>query len=590
MHRWLSFCLAACLLLAGAVHGAPPALNLSQGERQILRDAAYLRTAERLEFTEAVQRGFGTFSRDQVNQGVSTDYHWLHFSVDNPVEQPRKWVLRGETTYLDNLVIYHRDDPQSDFAVTHLSDRAPFHSRVLDYRTLSFPHETAGGGSTEIYLLAYHDEPDSISLRFSLHSTTDFYQLMAEENLLMGAFYGAVLLMTVLALLVGVLLNRSTALNYAAFLVSTLLLWLMLNGYGYQYLWPDNVYWHNEGFHLVFLLFVCSALEFSRRFLRLKQIAPRWNLAFVLIQGVAVFAALFRLAGYYEPVLHVAFFLMSLPGLLIPIASWIAYRRGLDFALWSCAAWLFYAFGLQAAIISAYSTHLQWGMDALFFTQAGGLVECLCLMVAMAKSLVAIESDRRVAHALAHEDPLTGLGNRRQLQVAFEALASEAGKGDRACYLVMIDVDHFKAVNDNFGHDAGDSVLEQVGQLLRRVIRKGDLAVRYGGEEFALLVRTDSAATALQIAERIRKDFAAQPTSYGEQQIYHTLCCGIAEVASQRVQLSVREMMQRADAALYQAKAAGRNQSQLYDGANVSLSPASSEAHSQFSPDPEILA
>jgi predicted signal transduction protein with EAL and GGDEF domain len=97
-----------------------------------------------------------------------------------------------------------------------------------------------------------------------------------------------------------------------------------------------------------------------------------------------------------------------------------------------------------------------------------------------------------------------------------------------------------------------------------------------------------SAAAALQIAERIRRDFAAHPTPYDDELIVHTLCCGVAEVFSARVQLSAREMMQHADAALYQAKATGRNQSHLYDPAKgVVFRRIAAAGHPDHTPTPE---
>jgi hypothetical protein len=118
--------LIACLLFAGIACAAPPAIDLSAADGQIIEDAHYLWLAESLSLDEVRKREFQPFSREQVNQGVSRDRHWLHFVVHNPTDQPREWILRGETTYLDNLVVFHRDDPQRDFTETQLSDREPF--------------------------------------------------------------------------------------------------------------------------------------------------------------------------------------------------------------------------------------------------------------------------------------------------------------------------------------------------------------------------------------------------------------------------------------------------------------------------------
>lgn len=566
------------MLPAAMVWARPVHFDIASAPYQLVSEAEYLQLSEARRFDEIQKLDFMSFGHNEVNQGITADYFWLHFFVDNSSDAAEEWVLRSDTSYLDDLTVYFRTSPDADFQKVELSDREPFPSRTLEYRTLSLLLKTPASGTTEIYLLAHQRDADSISLKFTLHSLENFVELLQREGVLMGIFYGALLLMTVLAVLVGLFIKQPNALRYARFLVSTILMWLMLNGYGFQYVWPEGVYWHNQGFHLSFLFFVYCALGFSKDFLRLDELAPRWYAVFGAVQIIAAIGAALRLVGFYEPVLNIAFFLMSFVSFLIVPASWIAWRRGLDYALWSFIAWIFYSVGLQAALASAYTTKLDWGMDALFLTQAGSLLETLFLMVAMAKWLVAMESDRKQAHALAHEDELTRLGNRRRLQAAFQELAESSALDRETVYLIMIDVDRFKQVNDRYGHDAGDCVLRHLGALLRNSCRQGDLAVRYGGEEFALLIRTAEAESALQIAERIRRQFAENPTAYGDDLIEHSLCCGIAEVASAQTHLNAQQMMQRADAALYQAKEAGRNQSSLYrpglEGARPAVEPA----------------
>lgn len=150
-------------------------------------------------------------------------------------------------------------------------------------------------------------------------------------------------------------------------------------------------------------------------------------------------------------------------------------------------------------------------------------------------------------------DALTGVGNRRFLD---DRLAAESERGRRygtALALFMLDIDHFKRVNDTFGHEAGDRVLEETGALLRRHLRQSDCAARLGGEEFVVLMPGSSLADATAVAERLRAELAAQirsdPSSI-------TASFG---VASLRADESGSDLLARADAALYRAKNAGRN-------------------------------
>lgn len=551
------FALAFLLCLA-----LPAAGQWVVGEGPLLPHMEYFATDRPLTLAQVAEADFQPLTRAGLNQGVNRRHHWLRFAVDNPGAHPQAWVLRSATSYLDNLEVYTLERGRTTH--THLTDRAPFASRPVDYRTLSYAHTTPAGTTTQVYLKAYYHKADSVTLRFEVTSAADFERRQRLEHLGFGLFYGALATLIVMALFFALLLRQRNAINYALFLIFTALMWLMLNGLGFQYLWPGAVYWHNEGIHLVFLGFAFFALRFSRQFLQLRRLAPRFHRLFQGLQWLIAAGVLLRLLGWYRPVLEIAYLSLVLLALLIPLASALVWRRGLDYGLWSLLAWLFYSTGLIVSVVSAYTNLLPWGMSPLVFLQVGSLLETLFLMVGMAKWLVHMERERQRALAQAHEDPLTGLGNRRRLQQAFAECPGRAGP----LFLIMIDLDHFKEINDSYGHDAGDAVLRDVGELLRRFCRKDDIAIRYGGEEFAVMLAADSLAEASQLAERLRRYFAEHPTEYQGERIHHTLCCGLVEIDPGQRPEQVRELMRRADAALYQAKAQGRNQSHIFQPAS----------------------
>ena len=165
-----------------------------------------------------------------------------------------------------------------------------------------------------------------------------------------------------------------------------------------------------------------------------------------------------------------------------------------------------------------------------------------------------VESHRR-AEARASTDVLTGLPNRRYFE-EFCALLGGRRRVDDAIGILMVDIDHFKRVNDRFGHDAGDDVLRAVGGAIAGAVREGDVPARFGGEEFAILLRNPSGRVAIDVAERIRSAVAALelPTP-GPTDV--RVSVGAA------VQLGPDEpvagLLARADRALYRAKRAGRD-------------------------------
>ncbi|MCP8899584.1 diguanylate cyclase [Gilvimarinus xylanilyticus] len=555
----MTFALAALLLDAGYALSAPPLQHDAS-----LPPARYLLADQRLSLEQAMaSSNWLPLTAKRANQGLSRRDHWVHFTFDNSTDQPQTRFLVSQTSYLDTVNVFYQDANGTPQAL-HLSDRQPFSERPVEYRTLTAPLTFAPHTNTDVYLQAYNQKTDSVTLGFQLLTPQQFNAIQQRDYAAMGAFYGALGILIIISLVFAVMLRQINALYYALFLLSSAVMWLPLNGLGYQWLWPNAVYWHNEGIHLSYLGFVFFALQFSKSFLQLRRFSSALLRIFQILQFFALASIALRLAGFYEPVLYLSFILLILLALVIPLASALVWRQGLGYALWSLLAWLLYAAGLISSIISATTSWLPWGMTPLLLAQSASMLETIFLMIGMATWLVNLELERQKALALANEDPLTELGNRRLLQTAFEHYSNTFSRDTRPAFLIMIDLDYFKIINDTYGHDAGDQVLREVGQLLKRNCREEDVVTRFGGEEFAILLRAADQERALSIAERIRHEFSTNPTHYAGQDIAHTLCCGIAEVLNTQWQPSVQEMMRHADEALYQAKAAGRNQNHLY--------------------------
>jgi diguanylate cyclase (GGDEF)-like protein/PAS domain S-box-containing protein len=168
-----------------------------------------------------------------------------------------------------------------------------------------------------------------------------------------------------------------------------------------------------------------------------------------------------------------------------------------------------------------------------------------------------IEQLKEELREQAIRDPLTGMYNRRYLD---ETLGQEIARASRArspISFVMIDIDHFKQVNDAFGHDAGDQVLRKLAGLLLGQTRPGDIVCRYGGEEILVVIPNTSAEVAFQITERWRLSFTETPLPLDLGPTKITISCGISEFPKHGT--SAIDLISFADKAMYQAKSAGRN-------------------------------
>ncbi|MEL0169291.1 MAG: GGDEF domain-containing protein [Pseudomonadaceae bacterium] len=159
---------------------------------------------------------------------------------------------------------------------------------------------------------------------------------------------------------------------------------------------------------------------------------------------------------------------------------------------------------------------------------------------------------------LAGTDSLTGLANRMRLGDTFRNLRGLADRGNTALSLVVLDLDHFKQVNDRYGHEVGDSVLQRTAEALRSRLRDSDLACRLGGEEFALLLPGATLEQAADLADALRIRLEQTPINTGRDVIFVTFSAGVASLGEDGSSLS--ELLRTADRRMYEAKGGGRNQ------------------------------
>ena len=186
-------------------------------------------------------------------------------------------------------------------------------------------------------------------------------------------------------------------------------------------------------------------------------------------------------------------------------------------------------------------------------------LEAFLMTIATTFMLLAMSKERtELRHKTAAMiDPLTGLLNRRALLQDAEALLQQQIARDRPIAVLLIDLDHFKSINDRFGHAAGDKVLQIFAKTARASLRQADLVGRLGGEEFTVVLADASMDNAYLVADRVRKAFAAAAAVVDGEPLYATASVGVSVIVDPRQDLT--KLITLADQALYLAKARGRN-------------------------------
>ena len=185
------------------------------------------------------------------------------------------------------------------------------------------------------------------------------------------------------------------------------------------------------------------------------------------------------------------------------------------------------------------------------------LVVIIGAAITLSMAVIRLHRQRNVMHQLMLTDELTGLYNRRHLvNVAF-AVLTQAQRDKTPLSLLLLDLDHFKQINDTYGHPTGDEVLRQVSKKLRQLSRPSDTLARIGGEEFCLLMPNTSTHDALQVADRLRREIEA--SELGDLNSHANPTISIGVTTGYGGSLTFEQLYSFADKALYQAKSLGRN-------------------------------
>jgi diguanylate cyclase len=233
-----------------------------------------------------------------------------------------------------------------------------------------------------------------------------------------------------------------------------------------------------------------------------------------------------------------------------------------------------------ASDVGAHNTLVEGIADQLGALNTGDAGNSAVVMEAVAKML---EANKKLATRLedaeqkiqtqaeeirtqqseARTDALTKLANRRAFDQFLAECVEKSAKEGKPVSLVMLDVDHFKQFNDTHGHPAGDEVLRTVGRTLTRAVKSTDLACRYGGEEFAVILVNTKAVDAQIASERIRKAIEAMPVHFGGNTLRVTASVGMAECLAEE---EPAQLIRRADEAVYASKKDGRNCSHWHNG------------------------
>ncbi|WP_317932651.1 diguanylate cyclase [Halioxenophilus sp. WMMB6] len=528
---------------------------------------------------------FQPVNRKRAGQGIVKHDVWGRFVLSNSSSQPVTVVLEYPDHALAHIELYQQVGEGLFQSLGQQSYFRPYVDRSVEHSRYSFRVTVPALTQQTFYLFWGVENAGTIYADMRVWKDRAFERFHSSELYAYGIFTGYLTLVAILSFVFYLATRNKGLLYYVGFVVSNIIAWGFIFGF-----LPEMFL--REGSHWRYMVIggaasISFAALFTQHVLRTRRFLPRLN---YWIKGLAWF-------GLFPIVC--AIFNWSLPALLgveinllgmllLAAAGVIRARQGEPIAIAFSLSWACYCAGMVifpfrdfAIIDHTPLTYWLTPVGALFevsllFTTISVLIrrgeqakqkarknyvcalehQRFLLEATVRERTQALQSAKEMAEREARTDSLTQLANRRLFMERFSEELSRCQRLGNPLSLLLFDIDHFKAINDQYGHEAGDRVLTALGQQIRSHIREYDLLARIGGEEFALLMPNARLEEAKALSERILGEVTAASAALSGLPIEISFTGGVVEASPGD---EPTKLLSRADDLLYRGKNAGRN-------------------------------
>lgn len=539
-------------------------------------------------FARAKAGQFAALPNGTPTFGFQSGAFWFYLPVVNRHAEESQWLLVQEYALSDQLDLYLR---YPDGRVEHQAsgDHQPFANRFIRYRHPNFRLELPLGVPVEVLVRVQSES--SMQVPLVLYTQRALTEIMRDTQFSTGLYYGIVLALLFYNLVLWIMLRDPGNGWYLLHTGAFGLVLFTLNGYGFEYFWPNWPWLADASVPLSICLALIGMQQFSRSFLQLGDRWPTGNLVSLVLIGLFVLIGIASFWLPYSTATPLASRMVLAGVAWIIAAAAVMLQRGYKPARLFLLAWSFFLLGTAAFTLLAFGI-----LPTNFWTkngvQIGSALEMLLLSLALGSRYAGLRSENirivqqaneqlersvidrtkqlRTAmaklgevnvhlHEYSRRDPLTGVYNRRHFREAFEQALDARKDNGKPLALLLLDLDHFKRINDTYGHLAGDECLHFAARSMEDVVApRGGLVARFGGEEFVAVLPGSDAQDALQIAEAVRLRIQQTQVSTGGHSILLSASIGVHTVQNSH-QATPEEVIRVADEALYRAKDDGRN-------------------------------
>ncbi len=493
--------------------------------------------------------------------GMRTDAVWLHIPFSVSPESNGVWVFDAEYPVINNLDIYLVAN-NTVIEKKTLGNLQPQQSRPINSRTLSYGFRLNPGSNYDMYLRV--ENTGAMILPITLSKPAEFHAKALDEQMLQGLLTGLAVCLLVYSLAQWITLREHLFVKYAILIFGGLLFTLLQFGVGSQYIWHGNPWMELHAGGLSALIAATGSFLFIEQALAGPDMKPWLSRLMMIGASLTTFFA-FCFSFDWINVNTVTAIVGTLgltPALLGMAPAFKKARRGESVGIYFLIAWVIY-FITTAIMVEVIKGRIGVNFWTMHSFQLGATIDMLAFMrvlglrtKALQTAVIHARSERDNMRSLAHTDPLTGLPNRRSLNAAISEAIKHA-KSEKILAVYMLDLDGFKQVNDQYGHDVGDELLIAVAARLRNNLRDSDIVSRLGGDEFVVMSSDlHNTREAQELGEKLLRAFNyAFVLSEQTCRVGLTIGFALAPLDGH----DCNSLLKRADAAMYAGKQGGKN-------------------------------
>jgi len=497
---------------------------------------------------------FSTLNTPVLSLGNGNPAHWITFTINNPAQNDLLRRLIIENSWLDLIDIYILNNKKL-ITQQQAGDQFPFSERPINNRFFAFDHHYSPGNS-QIFIRI--ETPDTMIVPIFFGSLNDSATRDVFNSYSYGLLYGIIIALLLYNLILYFNIGIERYLYYVIYLSMFLVGNIAYTGHGFWLFWPESPEWQQRLIPVSIMLYSITGFIFALSFLQTRSKFPRIFslITFICITLFVIQSILILLRMQAESITFAVTFVIffSVSTLSLALLSLRPGKREVKYFLIASIATLLGSFVTAMTSLGI----IPYSVLTFRAIEIGIAIDIILLSIALAEQFRLLQQDKLQAEKLSRIDPLTQLYNRRAFNEAATSIWHNAERYQQNLSIMVLDIDHFKVINDKYGHGTGDQALKSIANTLDEMVRDGDILARWGGEEFTILLPETNLIQALTLAERLRETIAKLHILVGKTELSFTVSIGVAQ--KEMEMSNIENLFNQADIFMYQAKQAGRNQ------------------------------